>query len=1014
MKLTLPLLLSGALSVCLNVSADSLEPIDGLAKGISPNASLVVGVKSQFGNALFTSFRYGVAAGDIEWLTDGEDYFGSHLDGGSFVAVNDAGMIAGRIRNPEMRLPVNVSPYSLHAPSPINFSDDEEGEAITTAAVWRDGKLYMLGCGPYTVDRFTDSTDGSGAMGISPDGNLVLGNIISGWMAVEGCVWEYDAETDSYEYRTLSVPAQAQMSSVIASSAAGFPAIGAISILNEDEGFMLPALWKSADEFVSIDVPDLAGAYGVYAHSISADGHYVSLSVAGPHPRMYLYNVEDATLEEVALPAGTTECVGYTITNDGNVILKVQDSEWQSSLFYYDHASGSMVKLDEYLTDTMNYDFTGDLGSALVNATTGDGKYILLQESPYASESLLLIIENPALQTCPAPDDVAIYHTSPTELEVRFQGIASLPNGCELKGYKVYVDNVEVKEIEASELGGEYFVQASGPTGVGHRAYVQTMYAKGGEDKLSGKSPEVADYVSAKTSLICFYDFNDASIDAQGNYYWDQDTWQAKMNYGVPGQLINWYITINDFENRTPAVSVVAAPDEPWSSVYVSHYMDAKDAEDFYIDFRYQMRLVNNPEQNLATDWLDVEASTNGRDWVTIGKINAEETSPYIWHTAHFDLGEKLAGKLFQLRLNAHGEGRGQLIWSVDDISVSDKLEGAEPTGLRYHADKEQVKLMWHNNLGLHDLSHLDNSAILWDYNVGNEGEPMISAIELTADQIKPFAGEYITAVSTFIFDDPTIPQDAPTTADAIVYVDNQEVSRAPFSSDFNVPDQSVAWLDTPVLIEEGKTYRVAVRISDYDVDQAPLYYQASQGTVEGITDLFSEDDGRTWDSASDYVVSENNPDGLCVWPIRAHISSEPVEEVEASDVLFYDIFRDGYKINDGNIYEPHSWVSIPYPYEGSYAVQAHYKGGLVSPMSAPVKITNEASVKEVIFTLGVSTGRGTIAISGDCKGATLYDMSGRVVAATTGNSISGIPAGVYILNANVENGTETFKIVVK
>lgn len=1019
MKFTLPLFLSGVLSVGMSAYADSLETLDGIASGISPDASQVVGIKSQWGDSMYTSFLYTVADGDTQWLTDGDNYFGSHLDGGRFTAVNNAGIIAGGVRNPDMRLSNEVGPYynppKNYAPPKRNFSDDEEGQAITSAAVWRNGKLYMLGCGPYTIDFFYDSTDGSLATGISEDGNIVFGNIVSSWMPIEACIWVYDEASDSYVYNTLARPADAMISSMIANSATGFPAIGAVSLSLNGESFMTTALWLSADEFVNIEMPDLSGANAVYAHSISADGRYVTISVAGTHPKLYLYDVENATLEEAELPAGTTTVTGYTVTNEGNAILKIQDSDWQSTLYYYDHQSGTMVTLAEYLNDTMpSFNFSNSLSYAKAIATTGDGKHLLIQEDSYSAETWLLTIDNPRLLAAPAPASVDLYHTSPATLEVKFEGIASLPEECELKGYKVYVDNNEVKEIEVTETGSVYYVEADGIAGSRHTAYVCTLYTKNGETKLSSKSTVASAYVSSDCSLIGFYDFDDSSIDSEGNITWSQDTWQPSTNYGVSGQFINWHLTSSDFENRTPAVAVVTVATEPWSSLFTSHYMDATDNTDFYIDFRYQMRLVNSATQNLTSDFLDIEASADGRNWTTIASVRASETSPYVWHTLHVDLGDKLAGQMFQLRLNAHGEGVGQLMWLVDDIAIGDELAGEQPTGLRYDANDESVKVMWHNSLGLYDLSYLDNSAILWDYNVGNEGKPLMSAIELTQEQIKPFIGEYINAVSTFLYDDPSILQDAPTNAEAIIYADGEEVARANFDAEFNTVSQAVAWLNTPILIESGKTYRVAVRISDYAVEQAPMYYQAASTSVTGLSDLYSEDEGRTWQNASSIIMSDVNPEGLCSWPIRAHISSEQVSDNEPSDVLFFDIFRDGEKINNGNVYEPHAWFTIPAPFDGLYTVQAHYKGGVISPMSEVLDLNGVNGIKQVHFTLGVTTGQGTVTINGDCLGAILYDMAGRVVASTDKNTLSGIPAGVYVLKAQAKSGSETYKVVVK
>lgn len=1012
MRLTLPLLLSGALSVGLSAYADNMTTIKGVASGMSPDASLVVGTESQRGEALYTSFLYTVENNKMDWLTE-NDYYGSHLDGGRFSAVNNAGIIAGTVRNPDMRLPKYDGPY--YAPATRNESDEEEGEAISSAAVWRDGKLYILGCGDYTIDFFSDSTDGSAAVGISSDGNIVYGNIISNWMAIEACLWEYDASTDSYEYRPLSRPKNAMISSLVATSDTGFPAIGAISISVGGEGFMTNAIWKSEDDVISLDLPDLDGAFAVYAHSISADGHYVTLSVYGKQSKFYIYDMESASLVETELPAGTTEVTGYTVTNDGNAIIKIQDSNWQSSLFYYDHASGSIIGLEEYLADTMpGLNFTGKLSSANIIATSGDGKNILLQQDSYGSESWLLTLDNPRLLSAPAPSAVDIYHTSLYTVEVKFDGIPSLPSECKLKGYKVYVDNEEVEEISVSETGGTYYVETDAYVGDRHNAYVCTVYTKNGEDKISGKSPVISTFVSSDLSLEGFYDFNDATVDEQDNIIWGQDTWQAKVNYGVPGEFINWHFTISDFENRTPAITVVSAATEPWSCLFVSHYMDATDDNDFYIDLRYLLRMVNTTDQDLSSDWLDVEASVDGKNWITVASVNASETTPYVWHTLHADLGELMGGEVFQLRINAHGEGIGQLLWMVDDIAIDKEFGGAQPTGLRYGINGNDAKLMWHNSLGMHDLSYLDNSSILWDYNVGNEGKPLIGAIELSADQIESFEGEYITAVSTFLYDDPSIEQKAPTTAEAIVYADGEEVARVNFDSKFNTVDQTVAWLDTPVLIEKGKTYRVGVRISNYAVAQAPMYYQASSACVVGRSDLYSEDEGRTWHNASEIAVSDVNPNGYCVWPIRAHIASQAVEATEASDVLYYDVFRDGVKINEGNLYEPHPWLSVPSPFEGVYTVQAHYKGGAISLMSDPLNITDVNGIDQIFFTLSVSTGHGTLNISGDCLGACLYDMSGRVVSSTKGSFISGIPAGIYILKADTPTGVETYKVIVK
>lgn len=1023
MKRSLPILLTGLVSAGFTASASDLIPIEGIANGMSADASTVVGVMSQWGDYAYSGFRYDVKTDNLEWLTEGTDCSDGLLKDGQFNAVNDLGMIVGAIHNPDMRLPYNGGGDffrpGMNVPA-ISKAPEEQGPAILSAAVWRDGKTYVLGTGAYTINDFADETDGSSACGISQDGKYVFGNILSAWMSVDAYLWEYDKEKDAYEYLPLPRPESALMSSVKATSANGFPAIGSISLDHNyggvQGGYQTPIIWTSPEDYLVVTLPADEEADGDYANAISANGRYVVLSQSGTHPKLYLYDMETEDLKDIELPVSTFSANGLTVTDEGNIILKVRNNtSWTDKLYYYDLSFDTMVALSEYLTDASGFDFTGDLASARIIATSGDGKHILMQETSGANSSTLIEIDNPKLQVCPAPSVVNLYYTAPGKIEIAFDGITTIPDNCTLKGYKVIFDAQEIKTIEATELGGNYTIDVDAPLGAAHMTIIHTLYSKNGEDLVSGGSEMAQTYVSADTSLINKYDFDDSVIDSNsGNISWLHDTWQSRLNYGIAGKGINWYVDGNDFENRTPALSMFSVQIEPWSCVFESHFMDATDAEDFYLDFRYQLRAINSANQDFSTDWLDVEYTLDGREWIPLERINAGEVTPVFWQTCHVDLGKELAGKIFRLRFNANGIGHGQMQWSIDDIVIDDELLGDTPTGLRYSGDENSIRLSWHNAFGMHDLSYLDNSSILWDYNVGNESRPMIAAIDLTPEMTKPFEGEYISAVSTFLFDDPSIAQTAPTTAEAIVYVDREEVARARFDSEFNTADESIAILSNPVKIEAGKNYRIGVRISNYAKDQAPMYYQAASTTQTGLTDLFSEDDGRTWDYASDFVTTENNPKGLCVWPIRAHISSEPVSEAEHNGAYIFDIFLNGQKINAGSIYEPHSWVTVQAPYVGTYTIQARYKGGYVSPMSEPLEVKQLSAVKQIEFSLNVVAGKGNVVINGEFNRARLIDMAGNVVANTTDSTISGIAAGIYLLQAETANGTETYKINVR
>ena len=107
MKRSLPILLTGLVSAGFTASASDLIPIEGIANGMSADASTVVGVMSQWGDYAYSGFRYDVKTDNLEWLTEGTDCSDGLLKDGQFNAVNDLGMIVGAIHNPDMRLPYN-------------------------------------------------------------------------------------------------------------------------------------------------------------------------------------------------------------------------------------------------------------------------------------------------------------------------------------------------------------------------------------------------------------------------------------------------------------------------------------------------------------------------------------------------------------------------------------------------------------------------------------------------------------------------------------------------------------------------------------------------------------------------------------------------------------------------------------------------------------------------------------------------------------------------------------------
>lgn len=430
-----------------------------------------------------------------------------------------------------------------------------------------------------------------------------------------------------------------------------------------------------------------------------------------------------------------------------------------------------------------------------------------------------------------------------------------------------------------------------------------------------------------------------------------------------------------------------------------------------------QSKEVNVAGQDRSTDFLDVQWSTDGANWETIASFCGADVRHATWDFYRIPLGDKLAGKVFQLRFLAHGEGRAQIAWAVDCIGISEKTDADAPQGVRladYSDDKPT--LTWQNTLEAWDASYVVNSSIEFPKNAGSEGKPVMMAIDLPAERIKAHAGEYISGVSAFIFDDPAIIKND-SEVEAVVFADGKEVGRGSFIPPFDQVCAATAWLDEPVRIEEGKTYRVAVNLASYDAGNAPMYYESEPDFfITGVTDLFSEDGGVTWQTMESAL-----PGSSCIWSIHADITATPEASGMQKDaeIIGYNVYRDGVKINDGVIYSPYMRFTDEAPLaKASYTVQAFYRDGRVSEMSAPFLFdastlsVGHVQAEHASFTVMP----GAILLGGDYTGARLYDVSGKAVAASAGATIdtAALPAGIYLLKINAAYRTYVHKVIVR
>ena len=69
----------------------------------------------------------------------------------------------------------------------------------------------------------------------------------------------------------------------------------------------------------------------------------------------------------------------------------------------------------------------------------------------------------------------------------------------------------------------------------------------------------------------------------------------------------------------------------PWESALYSPFITTDKGEDLFVSFYTAYQLVNTANQNLSTDYLYVDYSTDGEHWTTVKSICAGDIAPYSW-----------------------------------------------------------------------------------------------------------------------------------------------------------------------------------------------------------------------------------------------------------------------------------------------------------------------------------------------------------------------------------------------
>lgn len=200
MRKTLLLLAVALATFAENAWADkSFKTLPELTYGvaISPSGQYLVGVNPSYmvDGSYSVSYLYDTNTGETQWLTefDQNDFSKS----GEFKAVNDAGVICGASKDPDLL---------------ITYSDmfGTETRPANSAAIWKDGKCTLLYYGDFDTSKFEFLGDGSQATDISADSKTVCGYISIGNAAsFYPCMWK-EGNDGKWTLEWLDIPEDAK------------------------------------------------------------------------------------------------------------------------------------------------------------------------------------------------------------------------------------------------------------------------------------------------------------------------------------------------------------------------------------------------------------------------------------------------------------------------------------------------------------------------------------------------------------------------------------------------------------------------------------------------------------------------------------------------------------------------------------------------------------------------------------------------------------------------------------
>lgn len=990
-----------------SMQADEVKVLDEntYSLAISPNGKYLVGydptkVQSGVGTE---SFVYDVGSGSLQWVTtdDPEEW----KTCGLFRDVNDAGTLCGSVKD----LDHVIEFYGTSAPTNI-------------AAIFENGKVVKLPYGNLDMTKIKQHEDGTFAAALSNDGKVVAGYCkCSNFAFSYPCKWTRGANNE-WKMEKLPLPEGYEYGLAVNVSADGRIIVG----LAIDRGRSIACYWvdgKCKTVSCTNEDAELAKMKQMRMIDMSPNGKYFIFSLSS-RSDYRLFDVEKGTYRVLPTFERNETMRIPTVADNGDVFGAVTyglagmgTMSYRS--FWYQYSSDRIFDFTYYLylfnpqlklSFPLNYEDQPQAFPAAVSANgnviTGNKDVnVALGQTPMA---WVLNVTKREVEIPATPNKPKGGSTGLHKVQLSWNMDKATYNSLTLKGYNVYSDGEKVATL--NELKDEMTVELK-DVNAGYRQFaVEAIYTdKEGKEMLSPRSNPTEIVVPEDYSFPLFEDFEKSSLIA--NY------WTVSKEYGEDTDT-EWLVASQVGHDASIGLSTGVCTSKPYSSSLISRPLDATKINkvkcSFLILFN-QESAQGGGEVDLTKDTLSVEYTVDGGKSWSVAKEWTVKELPTLEGILTVDLTKHVAGKVFQVRFRKHGKGAVSYYFYLDNIMIGSGDNVEAPKGFTGKVMNKELFLMWKNSRNGYSLNYLSDPESP-GYTLGNEGKELIGANKFMQGELAPYHGKYLTSVTSYInYYDEDASDDKGIHAAVVVFEDGKLICEQEIEN-INYNENTTQKLNQPIKIDSGKELIVGIKIHDYDAEQIPLTYESSESSVTGKSDLYSEDNGKTWKTVRDFYKDDPQM-GSCCWRITGNITDQPNDAVAEEDITLmgYNVFRNGVQLNNVCIpFEVTRYIDKQPIDKAEYTVVAYYNDGRESFATTPYILDLTNGIAPLVNKSVLSVDKSAIRLNAEGT-LRLYSVDGHLVANSAKGIIplGNISSGIYIALIEYNNQRFTQKILI-